>query len=346
MAVLTSDPAAQVAQPFGAPPPVAQLAGLSSPTPTPSGTDAGGVDTPGAPPLPAPISGALVQNPHPGGVTSLSANMQLGLNPQLPQHPSTIPTDSQFEAQDAMARNDLMHQYNDVLKQLGYMDPSSGQFVMGTVESGANRQRDELARSQALAVEDVTNQMQSQGTLFSGLRGTQQARAEHPFVQALADLDVSTPQQLSDLFTQAGNLISGYNLTLNQELADYANRAAQAAINNPHLPAPTPAPPAPPAPPTPPGSTPGPSAQPVPGGPFVSTPETSNVTYVGNKQAGGAGAWTPNVPGAGGQVTDVYPNTGLTQAQQAGYGSAYQAIYIDANGNTFNSPGPGRTQVY
>jgi hypothetical protein len=68
--------------------------------------------------------------------------------------------------------------------------------------------------------------MQRGGTLFSGYRGTAQARAEHPYVQAMADLDVNTPLQLEDLYEQATNTLQDYTINQNLLLADAANRQA------------------------------------------------------------------------------------------------------------------------
>lgn len=147
-------------------------------------------------------------------------------NPQLPQHPLGAYTDSQYEAQQAQLQADTSRRYNDVLRLLGYMDPSTGQFVRGDVELQAARQRGELGRGQELAVEGVTNQAQREGTLFSGRRGTTQARAEHPFVSALADLDIAVPRSLSDLYEQSGNIMSDYNTQQNLYLAQAASRRA------------------------------------------------------------------------------------------------------------------------
>jgi hypothetical protein len=245
--------------------------------------------------------------------------------------------DSQYQADQASLANEISQRYNDVLKQLGYMDPNTGQFIMGTVETEANRQAADLQRSQGLAAEQATQQRQLEGTLFSGRRATEQARAEHPFVQGLADLDISTPQSLSDLYEQAGNLMSEYTSRNNQALAGAAQR--QAAAIQAHPAAPTP-PPATPPPPPGPGPIPGPEGGVTPpSGPFVAPPATSNVSYVG-----GAGAWTPNVPSAGGQVTDVYPNTGVGGVNAATPG--YQPLYLDTMGNVHHAPGPGLTQVY
>lgn len=153
-------------------------------------------------------------------------------NPQLPQTPMGAYTDSMYAAQVAQLRADIARQYNDVLQQLGYTN-EQGQFIPGQVEIDANRQQSDLARSIQLADEQTTQQAQQQGTLFSGLRGTAQARAEFPFQQAIAQLGVDVPKQLAALYGQAGDLTNQFTLQNNLYLADAAARAAAAIQNLP-----------------------------------------------------------------------------------------------------------------
>jgi hypothetical protein len=157
--------------------------------------------------------------------------------------------DSQYAADSAVLRSNIAKQYQDVLQQLGYTDPDTGQFIMGSVESEAKRQQADLQRSLGLADESVTQQHQGLGTLFSGLRGTDQARAEYPFVNSMSQLATQTPLTLSQLYEQGAGLIDSYNLQNNQLLAGAAQRAA-AAINQapPAAGGPAPAPAAPAAP--------------------------------------------------------------------------------------------------
>jgi len=181
------------------------------------------------------------------GFASLNRTAR-ALNPQLPQVQSSLPTDAQYNAEQAQLAAQISQKYNDVLQQLGYSDPNTGNFVMGRIETEANRQRAEQERNRQLAIEGATQQRQLEGTLFSGRRGTEQARAEHPFVQAMADLDINTPQQLSDLYEQAGNIVGDYTLQNNLLLANLAQRRAAAAMTAPG-PGGPPAPPGPPGPP-------------------------------------------------------------------------------------------------
>jgi hypothetical protein len=152
-------------------------------------------------------------------------------NPQLPQHPLGAYTDSQYEAQLAQLKQEISQRYNDVLQQLGYTD-DNGNFVPGSVETQANRQKSELARNIQLADEQTTQQHQQQGTLFSGLRGTAQARAEYPYVNSMAQLGVDVPKHLGDLYGQAGGLVNEFTVRHNLMLADAAQRAATNLANN------------------------------------------------------------------------------------------------------------------
>lgn len=183
-----------------------------------------------------PLPAAPLPNPPAAPVSALPQSKQLALNPQLPQHPMNMPDpgqlDATYNAEQAQLAHEISTRYNDVLKQLGYLDPATGQFVMGRVETDANRQRSELGRSLGLAGEAETRQRQLEGTLFSGRRGTEQARAEHPFVQGLADLDINVPTQLSDLYDQGAGLMTDYANRQNLLLADAARRRAASLLTS------------------------------------------------------------------------------------------------------------------
>jgi hypothetical protein len=159
--------------------------------------------------------------------------MWLQKNPQLPQTPMGQYMDSQYAAADAQLRYNTAKQYADILQQLGYVDPTSGQFIQGSVESQANRQQADLQRQQQIADEQVTQQHQQLGTLFSGLRGTDQARADYPMVSAISDLQTQTPLTLQQLYEQAAGLTDQYTLAQNQNIADAASRAAANITANP-----------------------------------------------------------------------------------------------------------------
>ena len=156
-------------------------------------------------------------------------------NPQLSQHPLGRYTDSIYEAKIAQLRADTARKHADFLRQLGYQN-EQGQFIMGDVESEAARQRSGLQRNLGLAREGVTNQMQRSGTLFSGYRGVQQARAEHPYAEGIADLDVTTARKLGDLTEQNAGLTDQFTRDQNLALADAAGRATNAIVANPVTP--------------------------------------------------------------------------------------------------------------
>lgn len=136
--------------------------------------------------------------------------------------------DSQYTAAEAQLRADINRRYADILQNLGYQN-DQGQYIPGEVETQANKQRVELGRNKDLAFEDVTKQAQQEGTLFSGRRATETARAQHPFVQALADLDVDVPKQLNRLYEEAGRTLQDYTIQNNLLLADAAARASARA---------------------------------------------------------------------------------------------------------------------
>jgi hypothetical protein len=164
--------------------------------------------------------------------SAVPASMQLSRNPMLPAHPLGAYTDSTYEANDAVLRNQIAKQYADLLQQLGYRD-DAGNFIMGSVESEANKAQTQLAHQQSLAAQGVTDDAQRNGTLFSGMRGTLQARAEDPYVRQEADLAGATPLTIQKLYEQASGLTNDYILGQNQELASAAQRAAAGLTLNP-----------------------------------------------------------------------------------------------------------------
>lgn len=197
--------------------------GLPAPETGTSGSTATAATTP---PIESPVTSTAA-------TTASPAKPSLAKNPQLSPHPLGAKTDSQFEAEDAQLQFDITNRYNDVLRQLGFMDPESGQRVQGTVEIAADRMRRDLNRERGLAAQEVTNENQQRGTLFSGVRGTQQARRTHPFVTALGDLDVDTAGTLSGLYDQGTSLLTEYGLRRNALLAAAAARAAKGITTNP-----------------------------------------------------------------------------------------------------------------
>lgn len=156
--------------------------------------------------------------------------------------PSGQYTDAQYLAAEAVLRQQIGSQYNDILQQLGYTDPATGQFIPGTVSQNAQQQEDVLNQGRQQAILQNTQNAQQNGILFSGQRGTMQAQAELPFVQQIGQLELSTPQQLSTLYGQAGDLVNSYQTQNMQLLADAAARQTSAIDANPVTTPPTPAP--------------------------------------------------------------------------------------------------------
>lgn len=145
-------------------------------------------------------------------------------NPQLPQHPLGAYTDSTYEAENAILSQQTGAAYQDILQQTGYDDPTTGQHIMGDVELGAARKERDLLTGRTQAIEDVTGDSLRSGTIFSGYRAHQQARAETPFIQGLGDLAVDTPRTLGRLVEHASDLIREYTVQQNLLLVNAANR--------------------------------------------------------------------------------------------------------------------------
>jgi hypothetical protein len=82
----------------------------------------------------------------------------------------------------------------------------------------------DIQHSLEQARQDVTNRMQNAGTLFSGYRGDELARAEYPHTQALGNLDVSTGSAMSDLYDQVMGLADEYKTSRDRLLLDAINR--------------------------------------------------------------------------------------------------------------------------
>lgn len=173
---------------------------------------------------------ALEQNAYP---IPSPPRPTLNRNPMLPSAPLGAATDSIYEAESAQAKAQTQKLYNDVLRLLGYMDPETGRMIPGTVELDAMRARDRLNYDKRMAGENVKENSIRAGNMFSGRFGTRTARAQNPMVQALADLDIQVPRQLSALYEEANNIIGGFNTQQNLLLAQAAARAADRARNAP-----------------------------------------------------------------------------------------------------------------
>src|SRR5215831_1013569 len=151
-------------------------------------------------------------------------------------------TDDQYLADDASLRADIGQQYATILKQLGYMDPHSGNVIPGTVAQDANIQL--AGYMQDLYNEQLANvqSMQQGGTLFSGIRPQLLAQAQTPTQQNIGQLTLNTSRSLNDLYNQAQNLVTHYNVQNQGNLAAAAGRNLAAIQKQQLLNKPPPAP--------------------------------------------------------------------------------------------------------
>lgn len=157
-------------------------------------------------------------------------------------------TDTQYLADEAGLRHDIASQYADLLSQLGYVDPTTGAFLPGSVQQNADLQESGLHQQMDQAVRGVTQNAQNSGIIFSGIRGLQQADAEQPYRAQLGQIELQTPQTLADLYRQAAGLVGTYNTENAKLLAAAAGRATTAIDKNPTPPATTTVTPPPPPP--------------------------------------------------------------------------------------------------
>lgn len=167
---------------------------------------------------------STVQNPQ---------SQQLAVNPQLVTHPLGAYTDALYESQEAELRATTLRSYNDLLQKLGYLDPDTGEFIRGSIETEAQAEEMRQAYGLEIARQGVTDAMQKQGTLFAGIRGTQQARAEDPYIEAIAALKSSVPQQLSAAYRASLQSLEDYRIGQMKLLADAATRDTTSLENNP-----------------------------------------------------------------------------------------------------------------
>jgi len=133
-------------------------------------------------------------------------------------------TDAQYLADDSTIRATIGQSYAKILQQLGYTDPTSGAVIPGTVVQDANiKLANYLNDLQQEQIQNV-QQMQQQGTLFSGIRPFLLAQAQTPTQQNIGQLHVDTSRSLNDLYNQAQGLVTQYNTQNMQNLAAAAQR--------------------------------------------------------------------------------------------------------------------------
>jgi hypothetical protein len=178
---------------------------------------------------------------------ALPQNMTLPSGP-----PPGAPVDSTYLAANAQNRANIAAQYAAALKAMGYTDPTTGAFIPGDLINAANLSEGQQWQGMQQADLANTQAMQQAGTLFSGVRGQQQAEAETPFRQAIAQTELQLPEDLAAQYQTASGLVGAYNTQDMSDLAAAAQRATQSIDTSPPATAPAPAPAAPAPAPTPP----------------------------------------------------------------------------------------------
>jgi hypothetical protein len=152
---------------------------------------------------------------------ALPQNIEGGL-PSGPPEGANV--DSTYLANEAALRGDISSRYADILQQLGYVDPVTGQFIPGSLIQNANLAEGNAEQQRQQAILQNTQNAQQQGILFSGKRGEMQAQAEAPWLQQIAQTETQLPQDLATQYQNAAGLIGEYNTRNDQELAAAAAR--------------------------------------------------------------------------------------------------------------------------
>ena len=156
-----------------------------------------------------------------------------GKNPMLPGLPDTGNMDAQYLAEEAQLRATIAKQYADVLQQLGYIDPTTGAFLPGSVSVEAGRKQSDLTRQSGIAGDQATDERVRGNAFFSGRTAENVERATQPYERQIAQLGVDTPLALAGLYEKAAGLIDQYTLQNNLYLANMAARQAAAIAKNP-----------------------------------------------------------------------------------------------------------------
>lgn len=129
-------------------------------------------------------------------------------------------TTSTAAAGQALLDFEIGQRRNEILRLTGQQGPKG--FIQGDIERDLFRAVSDLERQRGLAVEDVINAMRQGGTLFSGVRAREQARAQHPFITSLARVHEDAARTLGDLYTQLSDLQRERQVRLDMLLADEA----------------------------------------------------------------------------------------------------------------------------
>jgi len=169
----------------------------------------------------------------PQGQTILTPQQQISKkNPTLITHPLGAQTDDLYESAVAQLQFDTQSRYASLLQELGFID-DSGQFMPGTLETDASRQRGELERQRELGLQDVIENAVRGGTVFSGRRAKLQSQTQQPFDSAIAELTTRLSRELANRFQGVGGLTQQFELGRNQLLAEAAERIKMSLMGGP-----------------------------------------------------------------------------------------------------------------
>jgi hypothetical protein len=214
---------------------------MSAAAPTVAELNAQGIGQLGAaPPNPQTTPGGL-NNPSvntPGGTDyvaqvdttpmfQLAPSQVLPTNMTFPQAYSGPEADAQYMADEAALRYNIAKQYSDLLNQLGYVDPQTGATIQGQIAQKSNIQGAQYQHDLAQEAIDNDRTMQNNGTIFSGVRGTELAKLQYPTENQLGGLQLDTATQMQQAYQNAQDLINQYSLQNNQLIGQAAQRYLQ-----------------------------------------------------------------------------------------------------------------------
>lgn len=155
-----------------------------------------------------------------------------GSNPQLITHPLGAQTDDIYEAAVSQLQFDTQSQYARLLQEIGFMGPG-GEFMPGTLETDAIRQRAEVERQRELALQDVIEAAVRGGTVFSGRRAKNTAQAQQPFDAAIGELTTRLSRELAGRYQSLAGLTQQFEIGRNMLIAEAAERAKAALLGGP-----------------------------------------------------------------------------------------------------------------
>lgn len=169
----------------------------------------------------------------PGGQSVVDPSQRLrNTNPNLIKHPLGAQTDDIYEAAVAQLAFDTQRQHAQLLQELGFVD-AEGNFMPGTLETEAVRQRSELERQRQLTLEEVIGNAVRGGTVFSGRRAKLQSDAQQPFDAAISELTTRLSRELASRFQGISGLNQQFEIGRNMLLAEAAERIKAALMGGP-----------------------------------------------------------------------------------------------------------------